>query len=141
MQSPQAVQAPATPPAPATPVTIAPIPAGGGRVIIDKEGDRTIVTSASLPPDIMALAQRAEETAFGLMGLLAVIIIVGPFARMWARRIEKRAELDRVDRNAELLQQQLMRLQQSMDAMSVEVERISESQRFQSRLLGERKTS
>lgn len=153
MQSPQAVQAPATPPAPAAPaiagappasegrVTVTPIPVGGGRVIIDKQGDRTIITSASLPPDVMVLAQRAEETAFGLMGLLAVIIIVGPFARMWARRIEKRAELERVDRNAELLQQQLMQLQQSMDAMSVEVERISESQRFQSRLLGERKTS
>jgi hypothetical protein len=68
-------------------------------------------------------------------------VIVGPFARMWARRIEKRPELERVDHNAQLLNQQLMQLQQSMDAMSVEVERISESQRFQSRLLGERKSS
>lgn len=89
----------------------------------------------------MRLTERVQETAFGLMGLLAVIVILGPFARMWARRIEKRAELERVDHNAKLLQQQLLQLQQSMDAMSVEVERISESQRFQSRLLGERKSS
>ena len=89
----------------------------------------------------MVLTERVQETAFGLMGLLALIVIVGPFARMWARRIEKRAELERVDRSAQLLQQQLMQLQQSMDAMSVEVERISEAQRFQSRLLGERKSS
>ena len=153
MQSQQTIHAPPAPPAPGAPViagggsagegtfTMPPVPEGGGRLIIDKQGNRTIVTSASMPPDLMVLAQRAEETAFGLMGLLAVIIIFGPFARMWARRIEKRAELERVDHSAQLLQQQLMQLQQSMDAMSVEVERISESQRFQSRLLGERKTS
>ena len=94
-----------------------------------------------MPPDLMLLTERVQETAFGLMGLLAVIVILGPFARMWARRIEKRAELERVDNNAQLLQQQLLQLQQSMDAVSVEVERISESQRFQSRLLGERKSS
>ena len=140
--------APAAPPAPSAPVvagdataSLPPIPQGGGRFIIDKQGDRTVFTTASLPPDVMLLTQRAQETAFGLMGLLALIVIVGPFARMWARRIEKRAELDRVDHNAQLLQQQLVQLQQSMDAMSVEVERISESQRFQSRLLGERKSS
>ena len=146
-QAAPATPAPATAPAPATPVVagdataLPAIPEGGGRVIIDKQGDRTIVTTASLPPDIMVLTERVQETAFGLMGLLALIVIVGPFARMWARRIEKRAELERVDHNAQLLQQQLLQLQQSMDAMSVEVERISESQRFQSRLLGERKTS
>ena len=89
----------------------------------------------------MLLTQRAQETVFGLMGLLVVIVILGPFARMWARRIEKRPELERVDKNAQLLQQQLLQLQQSMDAMSVEVERISESQRFQSRLLGEQRSS
>lgn len=153
MQSPQAAHVPGAPTAPPAPViaggapasegpaTLTPIPEGGGRIIIDRQGDRTIFTTASLPPDVMLLTERAQETAFGLMGLLAVIVIFGPFARMWARRIEKRSELERVDHNAQLLQQQLMQLQQSMDAMSVEVERISESQRFQSRLLGERKSS
>jgi hypothetical protein len=153
MQSPQAARVTDAPPLPAapvvagdvpareTPVPLGAIPQGGGRIIIDRQGNRTIVTTASLPPDVMVLTQRAEETAFGLMGLLALIVIVGPFARMWARRIEKRAELERVDRHAQVQQQQLVQLQQSMDAMSVEVERISEPQRFQSRLLGERKSS
>ena len=140
--------APAAPPAPNAPVvagdattSLPPVPEGGGRIIVDRQGDRTIFTTASLPPDVMVLTQRAQETVFGLMGLLAVIIIVGPFARMWARRIEKRPEIERGDRSAQLLQQQLMQLQQSMDAMSVEVERISEAQRFQSRLLGEKRSS
>jgi hypothetical protein len=151
MQTPQPAQATPVriaPTAPDAPViageaspTLPPIPEGGGRLIIDKQGDRTIFTTAGLPPDVMLLSQRAQETAFGLMGLLAVIIIVGPFARMWARRIEKRPELARADHSAQLLQQQLVQLQQSMDAMSVEVERISEAQRFQSRLLGEKRSS
>ncbi len=140
-----APSAPAAPDAPAVageaPATLLPIPQGGGRIIVDRQGGRTIVTTASLPPDVMLLTQRAEETAFGLMGLLAVIVILGPFARIWARRIEKRPELQRADNNAQLLQQQLLQLQQSMDAMSVEVERISESQRFQSRLMGEKRSS
>ena len=141
MQSPPPVPPIPSRPAQASPAPLTPIPQGGGRIIIDRQGDRTIFTTASLPPDVMLLTERAQETAFGLMSLLAAIVILGPFARMWARRIEKRAEFARVDSNAQLLQQQLLQLQQSMDAVSVEVERISESQRFQSRLLGERKSS
>ncbi len=151
MQTPQPVQAPPAhiaPPAPnapaiagEAPAALLPIPDGGGRIIVDRQGDRTTITTASLPPDVMLLTERAQETAFGLMGLLVVIVILGPFARMWARRIEKRPELARVDNNAQLLQQQLFQLQQSMDAMSVEVERISESQRFQNRLMGEKRSS
>ncbi|MEP7001987.1 MAG: hypothetical protein ABI969_15980 [bacterium] len=90
----------------------------------------------------MVLVRRAEETAFGLMGLLAAIIILGPFARMIARRMERRPAVQAADDNARLQHQQLLQLQQlqqSMDAMSVEVERISESQRFQSKLLHERR--
>lgn len=147
-QPPQATPARVVPPAPDAPMPPAaataaplPIPAGGGRIIVERQGKRTIITTAALPPDVMLLTARAQETAFGLMGLLAVIVILGPFARMWARRIEKRPELERVDTNAQVLQQQLVQLQQSMDAMSIEVERISESQRFQSRLLGEKRIS
>lgn len=129
---------PQRPDAPAAPVVLSPVPAGGGRVIIDKHGDRTVITTASLPPEVMRLATMAEETAFGLLGLIVVIVILGPFARMIARRMERRPETVASNDNARLLQQQLLQLQQSMDAMSVEVERISESQRFQSKLLHER---
>ena len=89
----------------------------------------------------MQLANMAKETAFGLLGLLVVIVILGPFARMIARRMENRPQTLATGDSARLLQQQLLQLQQSMDAMSVEVERISESQRFQSKLLHERRES
>ena len=127
------------PTAPEAPMTLPPIPERGGRLVIDRQGHRTVITSASLPPDIMPLASMARETALGLMGLLAVIIILGPFARMIARRMERRPEVRAASDTAQMLQQQLELLQQSVDTMSVEVERISESQRFQSKLLHERK--
>ena len=142
-QAPAAPAAPAageTPPAPDAPVALQPIPPGGGRLIVVREGNRTTITTASLPPDVLHLARMAQETAFGLIGLLAVIIIVGPFARMIARRMERRAEVNAVTDNGRVLQQQLEQLQQSVDAMSLEVERISESQRFQSKLLYEKRS-
>lgn len=144
------MRAPGAPTAPSTPVlaqasaegvgTAVPIPRGGGRWIVERDGNRTTITSTSLPPQFIRVAERAQETAFGLMGMLIVIVILGPFARMWARRLEKRPEMNAVSANSQLLQQQLIELQQSMDAMSIEVERISESQRFQTKLLYEKQT-
>ena len=129
---------PNAPNAPNAPVVLSPIPQGGGRLIIETHGGRTVITSAALPPEVMTIATMAQETAFGLLGLIVVIVVLGPFARMIARRMERRPEVVATSDNARMLQQQLLQLQQSMDAMSVEVERISESQRFQSKLLHER---
>ena len=126
------------PTAPQAPVALPPIPVGGGRLIVDKQGDRTVFTSAALPPEILPLAQMAQETALGLMGLLAAIFILGPFARVFARRFDRRTEVKIAGSNAQVQQQQLLQLQQSVDAMSLEIERISESQRFQSKLLNEK---
>ena len=143
-QAPAAPGAPATPeaaPAPTRVVTT--IPRGGARLTVEDDGDRTTFTLSPLPPQMVHLVRGAQQTAFGLMGLLAAIIILGPFARMWARRLEKRSEMKSMEAagvNAQLLQKQLLELQQSVDAMSVEVERISESQRFQSKLLNERQS-
>jgi hypothetical protein len=139
----EASQAPAkagVPNSPAAPVALPPHSVGGGRLIIDQQGDRTVVTSAALPPEVLPLARMAQETSLGLVGLLAAIIILGPFARLFARRMERRPELKAAEGSAQVLQQQLVQLQQSVDAMSLEVERISESQRFQSKLLYERKS-
>ena len=126
------------PTAPQAPVALPPIPVGGGRLIVDKQGDRTVFTSAALPPEILPLAQMAQETALGLMGLLAAIFILGPFARVFARRFDRRTEIKVAGSHAQVQQQQLLQLQQSVDAMSLEIERISESQRFQSKLLNEK---
>lgn len=118
------------------PVVLRQVPRGGGQVIIERRGDQTVITSAPLPPDVWRVMHSVEQTAFGLMGLLAAIVILGPLARMWARRTERRAEMA-LPAELQALRQQLEQLQQSVDTMSIEVERVSESQRFQSKLLYE----
>ena len=128
---------PQAPTAPNAPVALPPIPIGGGRLIFDDPAAPAIYTSAAMPPEILPLTRMAQETALGLMGLLAAIFILGPLARVFARRIDRRTEIKAAGANAQLLQQQILQLQQSVDAMSLEVERISESQRFQSKLLNE----
>ena len=140
-KTPTTPAAPDAPEAPDAPVALPPIPEGGGRVTFTKDGPHTHVTIEQVPPQLMPLARMAQETALGLMGLIAAIFILGPFARMIARRMERRPEMRAVEQRDQLIQQQmhqLEQLQQSVDAMSVEVERISESQRFQSKLMLEK---
>jgi hypothetical protein len=123
--------------APNAPVVIRQIPRGGSQIIVERRGDQTVITSAALPPDVWRVVRGAERTAFGLMGLLAAIVILGPFARMWARRTERRAEMAPRP-ELQTLHRQMEQLQQSVDTLSIEMERISESQRFQSKLLFEK---
>ncbi|MEO5816294.1 MAG: hypothetical protein ABIT20_13545 [Gemmatimonadaceae bacterium] len=140
-QAPVAPKASTAPDAPGAPVVLPALPRDGGRFTITDDGDNKTVTIQQVPPQLMPLARMAQETALGLMGLLAAIFILGPFARMIARRMERRPELRAAEQHDHLIQQQmhqLEQLQQSVDAMSVEVERISESQRFQSKLMLEK---
>ena len=118
------------------PVVIRRIPHGGSQIIVERHGNETVITSAPLPPDVWRVVHSVEQTALGLMGLLAAIVILGPFARMLARRTERRAQMA-PSMELQTLHGQLEQLQQSVDAMSIEMERISESQRFQSKLLFE----
>jgi hypothetical protein len=131
-QTTQSASADATP----APIVIRQIPRGGSQVIVERRGDETVITSAALPPDVWRMVRHVEQTAFGLMGLLAAIVILGPFARMWARRTERRAAMA-PSMELQTLHRQMELLQQSVDTMSIEMERISESQRFQSKLLYE----
>lgn len=82
-----------------------------------------------IPPQVVPL------TAMTLA--MVVVIFVGwPLARAFARRLDRKAELGTV--RAGDLQPQIRQLQESLDAMAVELERISEAQRFQAKLMAER---
>ncbi|MDP1890788.1 MAG: hypothetical protein Q8K55_07805 [Gemmatimonadaceae bacterium] len=123
--------------APQAPVALPPIPEGGGRWVIDKQGDRTVITTTGVPAEVVPLAGMVQETALGLLGLIAAMVILGPIVRMIARRYNRMTEIKAAGEHSQVTQQQLLQLQQSVDAMSLELERISESQRFQSKLLHE----
>ncbi len=71
------------------------------------------------------------DIALAFMLMLAVIIVGLPLARAFGRRIERRADVPAVSPG---LADQLQRIEQAVEAMSIEVERISESQRFMAKL-------
>jgi hypothetical protein len=75
----------------------------------------------------------AISIAFFVM--LAVIIVGLPIARAWARRMDRNTAAPAGPSAAQA--EQLRHIQTAVDAMAVEVERISENQRYVTRLLAE----
>jgi len=105
-------------------------------VAVGPEGQ---TTSTEFPFDPQAVVREAVPI-FGMTLSMIVVIFIGwPLARAFARRLDRRAEVGAV--RAADLQPQIRQLQESLDTMAIELERISESQRFQSKLMAERPQS
>ena len=79
--------------------------------------------------------QGPPEEAFVLGGMFIVIVLL-PLSIAMARRIWRRGVATIAQLPAEL-SERLTRLEQGMDAVAVEVERIGEGQRYMARLFGE----
>lgn len=71
------------------------------------------------------------------VALLAFIVVGGPLARALARRIDKRTMSATAALPPEVTQR-LAAIEQAVDSVAVEVERISEGQRFTTKLLSKR---
>jgi hypothetical protein len=97
------------------------------RLPILEPGAQTFSTS---PADF--IPQQAVEMAWGFFAMLAVMVVGLPIARAFGRRIDRRGE--DVGAATPALSSQLVRIEQAVEAMSIEVERISESQRFMAKL-------
>jgi hypothetical protein len=70
--------------------------------------------------------------------MIAAVVILQPLARAFARRLEGgggRTGTNKLDNES---RDQLQRMEQSIDAMAIEIERISEGQRFTTKLLSGR---
>lgn len=95
-----------------------------------------LTTSTGIPVDPAAIL-RESQPIVGMAMVMVVAIFVGfPLVRMFARRMERRTELGAV--RAQDLMPQIRQLQESVDAMALELERISEAQRFQAKLMAEK---
>ena len=70
-----------------------------------------------------------------LFTMITLITVGRPLIRAWARRIEEGAPRPEFDPEAKA---RLERMEQAIEAMAIEVERISEGQRFTTKLLAER---
>lgn len=145
-----AAQAPAAPAAPAA-QDAAPAVAGGGetpapgRIIVNgKEisvdgggGEVFTTTGTPFPSDIPPGVQSIATTAIvGFCMMVAAYPVFGFLKALVNRRASTQAALparDTTDR--------LQRIEAAVEAMSVEVERISEGQRFVTRVLAERSST
>ena len=102
-----------TPPTPPSPVTWT----GGGNGW--GNGSQYFI-----PPEVVPLAN-------GLFTMLAVMVVGWPLARAFGRRLERKGSVAALPPGTT---EQLQRIEQAVEAMAIEVERISESQRFMARL-------
>jgi hypothetical protein len=75
---------------------------------------------------------------FAFASLAVGASIVLPLVRAWAKRLESRADAGRIPSEVAT---RLERMEQAIDSIAVEVERISESQRFTTRLLSDKTRS
>ena len=71
----------------------------------------------------------------GFFTMVAVIVVGSPLARAFARKMDQKSVQPAVPHE---LQQRLEHMEQAIDSIAVEVERISEGQRFTTKLLAER---
>jgi hypothetical protein len=117
-------------PTPPTP----PTPEGRTFRITDRNGTETF----TLPPHAFenTIPQQAVDISIGFFLTIAIIIIGLPLARAFARRMDRRGGTAQVSNE---VSSQLAHLNQAVDAIALEVERISEGQRFTTRLLSEQR--
>ena len=101
------------------PVIAGPLP--GGIIIQNPDGYH----DSGMPPGV-------AEISIAFFIMCAVIIIGWPLARAFARRMDRRSDATAAVNPG--VTAQLQRIEQAVDAMSIEVERISESQRFMAKL-------
>lgn len=93
-------------------------------------------TTTGFPVDPEAILEKTIPIVGMSLAMIVVLFIGWPLARAWARRMDRRLELEAV--RASDLQPQIRQLQESLDTMAIELERISEAQRFQAKLMSER---
>ena len=104
---------------------------GGGFVVPTPPIPPIPVIPVDFGPLANVVPPQLVDVAYGFFLMCAVMVIGWPLARAFGRRIERR---DTVAALPPGTSEQLQRIEQAVEAMAIEVERISESQRFMARL-------
>jgi hypothetical protein len=89
-----------------------------------------------MPPDLAAT--QIVQTIFTS---IVVLVLGWPFARSIARRLERRGGDAANPEALRAVEERLARIESSVEAIAVEVERVTEGQRFATRLLSEQATN
>lgn len=80
------------------------------------------------------IPREAVDISIAFFAMIAFIVVGLPLARAFARRMDRRGEAAAAAPDAS---PRLERIEQAVDAIAVEIERISENQRYASRLMNE----
>ena len=96
-------------------------------------GEQTVI---GMPPPGEIIPPEAVDISLAFFFTIAAIIIGLPIARAFARRMDRKGGVAHVPSE---VSDQLAHLNQAVDAIALEVERISEGQRFTTRLLSEQR--
>lgn len=149
MQIEQAPAAPGTPTAPAaTAAPAAPVP--GSITITESDGKTQTIVLPSGNPFIARAAERAAERAArnasnprandvfaqGMAGGVALSLVVFTILNFW-RRYKRRGLPPATASASSGSPERLERMERGIEAIAIEVERISEGQRFVTSLLAE----
>ena len=89
-----------------------------------------VVSPPGSRPDFY-IPPRAEHIAIEFFAMVVAIFFVVPIARAFARRIDKKPVANAVDAG---VMAQMQRIENTVDSMAIEIERISEAQRYMARL-------
>jgi hypothetical protein len=129
---------PPVPPSPGAPTGATPVaPAPGQTIVTTTPQPEAIVLQ---PPPFRRFDNEIPPEVIPIVGIvfgsLVAIVIGYPIVRMITRLIERRTDRSLVPGTE--VASQLRRLQDSVDTMAIELERIGEAQRFSAKLLSER---
>ena len=115
-------------------IPVPPTPPAHEFTIRGPNGEQTVI---GMPPPNEIIPQQAVDISIAFFLTIALIIIGLPLARAFARRMDRKS-----GGTAQIpgeVTAQLTHLSQAVDAIAVEVERISEGQRFTTRLLSDQR--
>ena len=138
-QAAEAGQVPAIPSPPPPPGTIVfPSENGNPDVRISVNGDGTRVQQGEQVTTIPirdVVPRGAVQIAYAVSAALIAIAIVGPLLRFFLRRVERRGVSATLSAG---VQARLDAMERNIDTVAIELERVSEGQRFTAKLLEQR---
>ena len=110
--------------------------ASDGDITIQRPDGRNVTIHVPRGGFDNTIPPQAVDISIAFFVTMAAIIIGLPLARAFARRMDRRGGAAQIPNE---ISSQLTHLNQAVDAIAVEVERISEGQRFTARLLSEQR--
>ncbi len=104
-------------------------------------GHKIVITQRGRPGttiqyDTPQIPPQVQPISIAFFAMIAVIVVGRPLARAFARRIDKQPTA--APQISAAVAEQLQQISHSVDAIAIEVERISEGQRFTSKMLADR---